>query len=97
MWILLSLISVLFLVVISHVVAKTAEHKEVGYSIVFLFSLFLTPLLGLLLSIASPITEEKPKPFRFHISERAANILLWCGLILIIIVFCGGFVYDLIY
>lgn len=54
--------------VLSHVVAGTAREKKIGYSTTFWVSFLLSPLFGLLLSIASPVDTtpkvvevEKPK------------------------------------
>lgn len=45
--------------ILSHLVAKTGEKKDVGYNTVFWVSFLFSPLIGLLLSIASPNNPEK--------------------------------------
>lgn len=46
--------------VLSHIVAGTAKEKKIGYSTTFWVSFLLSPLFGLLLSIASPV-DTTPK------------------------------------
>ena len=47
-------ISIILNVLIARIIAKSAAHKKVGYWTVFFVSFFFTPLIGLLLVIASP-------------------------------------------
>jgi len=44
---------------LSHLVATTAEKKDIGYNTVFWVSFLFSSLIGLLLSIASPNNPEK--------------------------------------
>lgn len=70
--IILIIISVVVNLIISDIVANIGKTKEIGYNTAFLVSFILTPLIGILLVIASPIntnsnivenyTEENVKP-----------------------------------
>jgi|LakMenE01Jun11ns_1017448.scaffolds.fasta_scaffold8479337_1 hypothetical protein len=58
--ILLSVIGLVINGIISNIVGNTGKRKDVGYNKSFWVSFFLSPIIGLLLVIAStPITEEE--------------------------------------
>jgi hypothetical protein len=50
----LFIIGIVLNVIIARIIAKSASHKKIGYWTVFFVSLFFTPLVALLLVIASP-------------------------------------------
>lgn len=56
---LLIILGIILNTILSHLVAKTGEKKDVGYNTVFWVSFLFSPLIGLLLSIASPNNPEK--------------------------------------
>lgn len=51
-------IGVILNVILARIIAKSASHKKIGYWTVFFVSLFFTPLVALLLVIASPEKEK---------------------------------------
>ena len=56
----ISIVGILIVnLVLAHIIAKTSLKKEVGYNTVFWVSFLFTPIIGLLLSIASPLDEGK--------------------------------------
>tara|TARA_B110000459_G_C16402094_1_gene399092 strand:+ start:233 stop:436 length:204 start_codon:yes stop_codon:yes gene_type:complete len=54
----LLIVALILNVFIARIIAKSASHKKISYWTVFFICLFFTPLIGLLLVIASP---EKDK------------------------------------
>lgn len=54
----LIIVGLIINIVFSHIVALTAKDKQVGYNTTMAVSIILSPLIGLLLSIASPIQKE---------------------------------------
>jgi predicted permease len=48
-------------IVLSHVIASTARNKEIGYGTAFFVSFFFSPIIGVLLSIASPEVKKVVK------------------------------------
>jgi hypothetical protein len=60
------LITLIANTILSHVIAKQGEDRKIGYSTAFLISFFFTPLIGILIVIASKEvntqsqTETKP-------------------------------------
>ena len=54
----LLIVALILNVVIARIIAKSASHKKISYWTVFFVCLLFTPLIGLLLVIASP---EKDK------------------------------------
>jgi hypothetical protein len=71
--------------ILSHIVAGTAREKKIGYSTTFWVSFLLSPLFGLLLSIASPVdtkvekevekTEPEPYVYVEKPEDKGAKIL----------------------
>jgi hypothetical protein len=58
--ILFSLIGLIINGIVSNIVGNAGKRKDVGYNISFWVSFLLSPIIGLLLVIAStPITEEE--------------------------------------
>jgi len=59
---------------LSHIVAKTSEKKDIGYNTTFWVSFLFSPLIGLLLSIASPNNPDKvPTRWYRNSSENDIN------------------------
>jgi Na+-driven multidrug efflux pump len=56
---LLIILGIILNTILSHLVATTGEKKDIGYNTVFWTSFLFSPLIGLLLSIASPNNPEK--------------------------------------
>lgn len=52
-------IAIILDVFIARTIAKSAAHKNIGFWTVFFVSLFFTPLIGLLLVIASPEKKQE--------------------------------------
>ena len=51
---LLIIFALILNIAIARIIAKSASHKKINYWTVFFVSLFFTPLISLLLVIASP-------------------------------------------
>jgi hypothetical protein len=48
-------------IVLSHVIASTARNKEIGYGTAFIVSFVFSPIVGALVSIASPEVKKVVK------------------------------------
>lgn len=83
----LIILGIILNIILSHLVATTEEKKDIGYNTVFWTSFLFSPLIGLLLLIASPNIPEK-------VSNRwyRGNLQL----ILLLISILVGFIYILI-
>jgi hypothetical protein len=82
--------------IVANIVGKVGKTKEIGYNTAFLVSFLLSPLIGLLLVIASnPLTTEqiaeqnKPKSVEPSIEENdgSSNKSLYILLIAVAIIF----------
>jgi hypothetical protein len=87
MTLVLIILLIILNIILSHLVATTGEKKDIGYNTVFWTSFLFSPLIGLLLSIASPNNPEKVS-IRWYRSNLE--------LILLLISILVGFIYILI-
>ena len=90
----LIIIGIILNTFLSHVVAKTAEKKDVGYNTTFWCSVFFSPLVGLLLSIASPKNENKVQTKWYKGGyENLESIFLLLALLTSIVVLFFKYIY----
>lgn len=81
----LVILSIVANVALSHLVAQTAEKKEIGYNKTFWISFFFSPLIGILLSIASPVVNNYTSTQRWYKTEMLPLVFLLLTMILFII------------
>lgn len=89
----LIIIGLIINTVVAHIIGNVAKDRKIGYNTAFLISFLLSPLLGILIVIASPlntteiVNERKEIQFSQGLSQENL-IIIGIGIVSVICLFC---------